>query len=126
MNRLVSTTQSLLRLGAPLLGISLAFGVEPTKPDEPPHFAGQAPGEAQALMHRVAGTVAAVDAKQMSLTVKTEEGDQTVHLTDKTRITGSDKPAKFQDITVGKKVEIIVKHVNAEGDVVTEVNFRFP
>src|ERR1039457_1712617 len=35
-----------------------------------PHFAGQAPGEKQAILRRIEGTVSAMDSKGMTLTVK--------------------------------------------------------
>lgn len=75
-------------------------------------------------MHRFEGTVVAVDAKHTSLTIKTGDGDQAFQVTANTRITGSDKPAKLQDIRPGMKAEIIVKHVNAQGDETTAVNFH--
>src|SRR5581483_549198 len=117
MKRLFSTTLPILFWEAPVFCLASAFGGEPPPPTDPAsHFAGQKPGEAQAIMLRFEGTVTAVDAKHNSLTVKTADGEKTFQVTDKTTITGSDKPAKLQDLRIGMKAEIIVKHVNARGD----------
>ncbi len=90
------------------------------------HFQGQAPGEAQAIMHRYEGPISSVDLKEKSLTLKTGEAQLTFKVTAKTKITRGTAAGSFDDLAVGKAVELTVKHINAQGDEVTSIDIKSP
>jgi hypothetical protein len=81
-----------------------------------PHFSGQAPGEAQAILRKVKGSVSAVDPKAMTLTIKLAEGDRVFKVAAKTKFSSGDKPALLRDIGVGKTVEAVIKMVHGQAD----------
>jgi hypothetical protein len=87
-----------------------------------PHFSGQAPGEAQAILRKVKGSVGVVDPKAMTLTLKLPEGDRVFKVTAKTKFSRGDKPALLKDVGVGKTVEAVIKMVHGQADEVVSVN----
>jgi hypothetical protein len=89
---------------------------------QPPHFSGQAPGEAQAILRKIKGSVSAVDPKAMTLTVKLAEGDRVFKVTAKTKLSSGDKPALLKGVGVGKTVEAVIKMVHGHADEVVSVN----
>ena len=86
-----------------------------------PHFSGQAPGEAQAILHQFKGSVSAVDSRAKTLTIKLGEGDRVFKVTAKTKFRCGNKPGVFKDAGVGKTVEIVV-NVRAQSDEAITVN----
>lgn len=91
-----------------------------------PHFAGQAPGEKQAILRRIEGTVSAMDSKGMTLTVKLAEGSRTFKVSSKTKFTRNAVPASMKDIAVGKPVEVVVKKVYGQPDEIATVDIKSP
>jgi hypothetical protein len=89
-----------------------------------PHFSGQAPGEAQAILRKYAGSISAVDPKAMTLNIKSTEGCRAFKVTAKTKFSRGDKPALFQDVSVGKNVEAVIKMVHGQPDEIITVNIK--
>ena len=87
-----------------------------------PHFSGQAPGEAQAILRKFKGSVSAIDPKAMTLTIKLAEGDRVFKVTSKTKFSCGDKPALLKDVGVGKTVEVAIKMVHGQADEPVSVN----
>jgi len=87
-----------------------------------PHFSGQAPGEAQTILHQLKGSISAVDAKAMTLTIKSGDGAPLIFkITAKTKFSRSGKPAAFKDADVGSTVEVVVNS-RAQSDEAITVN----
>jgi len=55
-----------------------------------------------------AGTVTAVDAKAMTITVKTKKGDKVIAITDESKITVGKDTKSLADVKVGDKVKVTV------------------
>lgn len=91
-----------------------------------PHFAGQAPGEKQAILRRIEGTVSAIDAKGMTLTIKSAAETNTFKLTSKAKFKRNAAPASMSDITVGKPVQVVVKKVYGQPDEIVTVDLKSP
>jgi len=89
-----------------------------------PHFAGQAPGEKQAILHRIEGAVTALDAKGMTLTVRLAEGSRTFKAGSKTKFTQNAVPASMKDIALGKPVVVVVKKVYGQPDEIVSVEIK--
>jgi hypothetical protein len=89
-----------------------------------PHFAGQAPGEKQAILRQMAGAVSAMDAKGMTLTVKLAEGDRTFKVTSKTKFTRNTAPAAITDVAVGQPVKVVVKMVYGQPNETVSVDIN--
>jgi hypothetical protein len=91
---------------------------------QPPHFPGQAPGEKQAVLRMINGSVSAVDLKTMTLTIKTAEGDRAFIVTSRTKITRDNKAASLSDAIVGKPAEVVIKLGRGQPDEVVTVNLK--
>ena len=89
-----------------------------------PHFAGQAPGEKQAILHQMEGAVSAVDTKGMTLTVKLAEGDRMFKITSETKFTRNGAPASMKDVAVSKPVRVVVKSVYGQPDKMVSVDIQ--
>jgi len=107
------------------LAVSCAGQVAGTNGSQP-HFNGQAPGEKQAILRRMEGSVSAADAKKMTLTVKVAEGDRTFTVTSKSKFTRNATPAAMGDVAVGQPVEVVVKMVYGQPDEIVTVNIKSP
>jgi len=89
---------------------SLAFAVEnatapaPAKAAPAPAPAKAAP--AKAKVSQVTGSVTAVDAKAMTLTVKGKKGDVSLVATDKTKVLKGKEKKTLADVTVGASVTV--------------------
>jgi len=91
-----------------------------------PHFPGQGPGEKQAILRQIKGTVSAFDSKGMTLTVKSAEGERTFKVTSKTKFTRNSAPASMNEVAVGKPVEVVVKMVYGQPDEISKVDIKSP
>jgi len=91
-----------------------------------PHFPGQAPGEKQAILRQIKGTVSAIDSKGMTLTIKSAEGEHKFKVTSKTKFTQNAAPASMSDVAVGKPVEVVVKMVYGQPDEISKVDIKSP
>ncbi|PWU09925.1 MAG: hypothetical protein C5B50_26370 [Verrucomicrobia bacterium] len=89
-----------------------------------PHFAGQAPGEKQAILRQIKGTVGAIDSKRKTLTIKSGERERTFKVTSKSKFTRNGAPASMKDVVAGQPVEVIVKSVYGQPDELAEVNMK--
>jgi len=89
-----------------------------------PHFPGQAPGEKQAILRQIEGTVSAIDSNAMTLTIKSAEEEGTFKVTSKTKFTRKAAPASMKDVSVGKPVEGVVKMVYGQPDEVVKVDIK--
>ncbi len=87
-----------------------------------PHFSGQAPGEAQAILRQLKGSVSAVDSKGMTLTINLAEGDRVVKVTAKTKLSCGGKTALLQDVGVGQTVEAVIQMIYGHVDEAVSVN----
>lgn len=88
-----------------------------------PHFSGQTPGEAQAILRMFKGPVTAVNPKAKTLTIKSAGEDHSFKVTSKTKFKDEDKPAAFKDVGVGKTVEVVV-NMRARPDEAITVNIK--
>lgn len=87
-----------------------------------PHFRGQAPGEVQAILHKLKGSVSSVDTNAMTLTIKLAQSDRVFKLVAKTKFSRGDNPALLKDLSVGQTVEVVLKTVYGQADEVVSVN----
>jgi hypothetical protein len=92
--------------------------------DSSSHFSGEAPGEKQAILRQVKGTVSAIDSPKMTLTIKTAEGEHTFKVNSKTRFTRNAQSASISDVAVGQPVEVVVKMVYGQPDETAEVDIK--
>lgn len=91
-----------------------------------PHFSGQAPGERQAILRRVKGTVTAIDSKRMTMTIKSAEGERAIKITSKTKFNRNGVPASMKDVAVGNSLEAVVKMVYGQPDELAKVDITAP
>ena len=91
-----------------------------------PHFSGQAPGEKQAILRQIEGTVTGMDSQGMTLTVKSAEGERKFKMTSKTKFTRNAAPASMNDVTVGKPVQVVIKMVYGQPDEIATVDIKSP
>ena len=91
-----------------------------------PHFPGQAPGERQAILRQIKGTVTAIDAKRMTLTIKSAEGERALKITSKTKFNRNEAPASMKDVAVSNSVEVVVKMVYGQPDELAKVDIKAP
>jgi hypothetical protein len=89
-----------------------------------PHFPGQAPGEKQAILRQIEGTVSAIDSQRMTLTIKSAEGEHTFKLTSKTKFTQNTEPAAMKDVVAGQRVVVVVKMVYGQPDEIAKVDIK--
>jgi hypothetical protein len=87
--------------------------------DSQPHFSGQAPGEKQEILRQIRGSIIAVDANTMMLTIKTADETLTVKVIPKTKFTHGDKSITLKDVTVGKTVEADINIHSQPNEVLT-------
>jgi hypothetical protein len=114
-----------------ILGTMLILGTSCSGQDadtnsSQPHFPGQAPGEKQAILRQIEGTVSAINTPRTTLTIKSADGEHTFKLTSKTKFTRSGTPAAINDIAVGKPVQVVVKMVYGEPDEIVKVEINPP
>lgn len=91
-----------------------------------PHFPGQAPGERQAILRQIKGTVSAIDSKKMTVTIKSAGEERAFKITSKTKFTRNAAPASIGDVSVGKPVEVVVKMVYGQPDELSTVDLKSP
>ena len=108
-----ATHRSLIMLAALVLTVaSLAFAQAPQdKPGAPP--AGAAPGGAQAGA-TASGELSDVDAKEMTITVKTATADMKFKYDTSTKVTGSQKAVAGLATAKGSQVTVSFKKDGAD------------
>jgi len=100
------------------------WGQAPTTNGSQPHFQGQAPGEKQTILQQIEGTVTAIDSKGMTLTIKSTEAQRAFKVASKTKFTRNAAPASMDDLSVGKRVKVIVKRVYGQPDELASVDIQ--
>jgi len=117
-----ATHRSLVMLAALVLTVaSLAFAQAPQdKPGAPP--AGAAPGGAQAGT-TASGELSDVDAKEMTITVKTATADMKFKYDNSTKVTGSQKAVAGLATAKGSQVTVSYKKDGAD-NIATSIDVK--
>lgn len=124
MKRTNQITKSALVAGIMIMLLASCGAQDANSNASQPHFAGQAPGEKQALLHQMKGTVSVMDKQKMTLTVKLAEGNRTFKLTAKTKFTRNAAPAAMTDVAAGQPVQVVVKAVFGQPDEIVSVDIK--